>query len=187
MESTNLEIFVITLVAALVASFIGFIAKSIFEKYFSIVPKIKISILGKGSGGHSNFDNNRVKANWHLTIKFDNISNYSAINLKINYLHADKFKGSISSPMHFTENKILRGFDSEDRFITQEKLIDKEKITDRDKLLSDFMPSEIRNLSFLLTFENEKQKKFYSEFKNGEARTYKRRKRRFKKYYLKDN
>ncbi len=140
MESTNLEIFIITLVAALVASFIGFIAKSIFEKYFSIVPKIKISILGKGFGGHSNFDNN------------------------------------ISSPMYFIENKILRGFESEDRFITHEKLIDKEKITDRNKILSDFMPSEIGNLTFLLTFENEKQKKLYSEFKNGEARTYKRRK-----------
>ncbi|NEW82617.1 MAG: hypothetical protein GZ094_09665 [Mariniphaga sp.] len=187
MESTNLEIFVITLVAALVASYIGFIAKNIYEKYFSLVPKITISVIGKNSGGHRNFDMNSVKAYWNVTITFANISNCNAINLKIHYLNADKFKGSFSSIMYFPENEILRGFEKKDRFITYEKLINNEKIINRDKILSDFMASEIENLCFLLTFENEKRKKFYIEFKKEEARTYKWRKRRFKKYYSQSN
>ena len=184
MESTNLEMFIITLIAALVASFIGFIAKNIYEKHFSIVPKINVSVSGKSSGGHSSFDKNRLKVHWSPTIKFTNISNFNAINFQIHYLNADSFKGSISSPMYFRGNHILRGFETEDRYLSYEKLIDQEKVKDRDKVLSDFMPSEIRNLSFLLTFENEKRKRFYIEFKNDEAKSYIRRRRRFKKYYL---
>ena len=184
MESTNFEIFIITLVAALVGSFIGFIAKNIYEKYFSIVPKINVSVYGKSSGGHSSFDVNRLKVSWSPTIKFTNISNFNAINFQIHYLNAESFKGSISSPMYFRENHILRGFETEDRYITYERLIDLDKVKDKEKVLSDFMPSEVSNLSFLLTFENEKRKKFFIEFKNDEARTYKIGRHRFKKYYL---
>jgi hypothetical protein len=177
-----MEGIVVAILVSVVTGILIFVSQGIYNKYFVLQPKIIIRVLGKNSGYRGPIDKQTYRALWTPTIEFLNNSKHDAYNLKIFYLNADVFKKTISKPLYFKDHEFIKGFEKKSIFLEREKSIPKKSIINFDKVLNDFMPDDIKNLSFLITYENEKGKRFYTEFKNDKAKTFKRKRKKFRKY-----
>jgi len=164
-----------TILISLATGLIVWVARGFYNKRFEIRPKIHFRL--QESGGSSGLDSNHsfFKMQWNNRFIISNNSSFTAYKIKFYIPDREKvihnfqsFKQEFHSNL-FLEPNTEKEFrlvttnteKSSDVFIMKNNEIVRKKHPDDLKY---FKPKELEDFKMLIEYENEKGKKFYTEF-----------------------
>ena len=176
-------------IIGLLTGFIAWIARGFYNRHFEIKPKINLKI--EKNGGFHGMDSNHsfyLLKWWNRFILINN-SGYTAYNIKFFFPNKKKIIDNFQEFDNlFYSNYHLKSLDKKEfriETVKREKSINvfnMEELKYKDPI-NHFMPKELLSIQLLIEYENERGKKFYTEFIENKNYFSYRRKRKFKKYF----
>ncbi len=159
------ENLIVTVIGGLLVILISVIPKFIWNP-FSIRPVIKVK-LNTGSSSSSATSNPKLlHFEWKQNLIIENISKNDVLNLRI--IWPSKFP---PTPLNFDKDSFIKSFNSITEEIILEKYISYEELEGHSADRFDyFMPLNLKNLTFMLCYENEVGKRFYVRYKRNDSK-----------------
>lgn len=175
-----LELFKILIVPLLIGLF-SWIARGIYSRHLEIIPKINIRFK-QGNVG-TRMEKDSFVIDWYFNMEFVNSSKYDAYNLFFYMPTLKSFTNGYFIKTKFQKFTHLKSFDTigiDNLHVTSK--VEQSKVSNRHDMSIKFLPEQIKHISFLLEYENEKGKKFYTEFKDNQNIFHRRFKKNLKHY-----
>ncbi|MFC2105023.1 hypothetical protein ACFLS4_06710 [Bacteroidota bacterium] len=171
---------------------IAWVARGLYTKYFELKPRLYLRL--EQTITKSGFASNKAfyELMWKNNFILKNNSSYTAYNIKFYIPFKEKlihnepeFRNNFPPNSHLEslEEKVAsikttNSINSSEIFT----VIDGEQVKKIDKPIIHFKPIELENFNILIEYENEKGKKFYTEYINKMNKISNWKWRKYKKY-----
>ncbi|MBX2976410.1 MAG: hypothetical protein KF721_09765 [Ignavibacteriaceae bacterium] len=127
------------------------------RKYFYYRPKVTVNFHSNGNS--SSIENvKEMRLAWNYEIVFKNITKYDAISLSVDY---GGFPFNCITKQKFSH---IKGLAEESLQFHYTCLFDREVVNKSKHQFKDLMPIEIKEATFIVTYCNEMEKRFYTKF-----------------------
>ncbi len=182
-----------TIIISLLTGLIVWVASRFYSKHFEIRPNIFFRL--EENGGSSGLDSNHsfFKITWNNRFIIANNSKFTAYKIKFYIPYYEKIVHNFQEFRHTFHSNFLLEANSEkefrlvttntersaDVFVMENNTRIRKKYSDT---MNHFKPEELGNFKMLIEYENEKGKKFYTEFIDNSNHYSNRKKKKYKKY-----
>ena len=181
-----------TILIGLGTGLIAWVARGFYNKNFEIRPRIYFRL--EQTTTLSKFASNKIfyELVWRNHFIIKNNSSYTAFNIQFYIPHKEKlihnepvFKREFPPNFHLESLAEKQATIETTNSIKTSEIFIIENGVPTDKKINNsivhFKPEELENFNILVEYENEKGKKFYTEFVANKNRLFNRRKRKLKK------